>query len=452
MVLPDGTLPPINDSHVGLRRFLHYPEILYLRYGDESQLRWLHRYFHEQLDGWYVDLGYRRFPILSYPFFNRPPEIEIDPALTEEKGEPCVNMDGCGLAILRSDDPFTAQQVVMMDYGPYFKWHHHRDKLNLLYNDGKKEILLDLGYARNFWSESSFSHNTVVVDNTNQEGAGGQYLIFENLPGLKIVEAEAPDVYPQVSDYRRLVAMVETPSGRSYLLDVFDVAGGKIHDWYLHLDGATHDFENLPSDAWQPAKISPAQGQFEATEENPKPGQWKEDPVSVFFNITDTKGLSTDSAWDARWQLNNGAKVGLYFPQEEKQEVFLSRANGYRSYRVQKGQEKKNDLLIIRKKNPGDTFLSVIESYKDRGNVREVFILKNTTGGFALVVDLGDCQDILLISKNKGKMQSEHSGISIQFEGRFAFLRLRNGEPIKSNVIRGTMLKYGDRVLSQEEQ
>ncbi len=148
-------------------------------------------------------------------------------------------LSGFGLALLndRADDT-----GVSLYFGQHVN-HSHFDRLQLdLFAQGQP-LTPDLGYpdAMNVfvpgvwtWSVNTIAHNTVTVDAGAQPG---------NVPGVvelmadggwaQGIEVSAVGTYPQCSDYRRAVVLVDGPAGH-YAVDFFRVAGGHQHDYALH--------------------------------------------------------------------------------------------------------------------------------------------------------------------------------------------------------------------------
>ncbi|MBX3394236.1 MAG: heparinase II/III family protein [Phycisphaerae bacterium] len=148
-------------------------------------------------------------------------------------------LDGYGMAILnnRSD-----KVAVSMNYG--IRSHHgHKDRLNIeLFAHGSR-ISPDLGYpdfadattpGRFGWTANTISHNTVMVDGVPQEGNDrGTVLRFHRGTNLSVVDVDAPTSYPNTSQYRRTLVLVEVGED-AYLVDVFRVKGGGHHVLSLH--------------------------------------------------------------------------------------------------------------------------------------------------------------------------------------------------------------------------
>jgi hypothetical protein len=121
------------------------------------------------------------------------------------------------------------------------------------------------------WHTSTAGHVTVVVDERSQGNTGprgrrfrarssldaipgvpdwpwrfngenandfGRLRLYNtDFPHVKVVEAEAPASYESVvgvREYARTVALVRIDSRDAYVVDIFRVAGGTIHDYMLH--------------------------------------------------------------------------------------------------------------------------------------------------------------------------------------------------------------------------
>jgi len=119
--------------------------------------------------------------------------------------------------------------------------HCHGDRLNLL--TYSRDRLLT-GEKRTQYSDpdqrvysgASYAHNTVTVDETSQEHGDrlqGERIphleTFVDLPALSAAEAHGDQIYPQTRLYRRWLCQFD-----EYLLDLFRVEGGTLHDWFYH--------------------------------------------------------------------------------------------------------------------------------------------------------------------------------------------------------------------------
>ncbi len=166
-------------------------------------------------------------------------------------------LSGFGLALLNDAADETA---VSLYFGQHVN-HSHFDRLHFDLFARGQPMTPDLGYpdAMNAfvpgvwtWSVNTISHNTVTVDASAQPGnPPGMVEQFADAGWVRGIEVSAAGTYPQCSDYRRGLVLVDTADGR-YLVDFFRVAGGKQHDYSLH--GPTGQ-ATLADDKWSaPAK------------------------------------------------------------------------------------------------------------------------------------------------------------------------------------------------------
>lgn len=55
-----------------------------------------------------------------------------------------------------------------------------------------------------------------------------------------MADLSAPEVYPQTSTYRRVVAMIDIDEDTSYTVDIFRVVGGNEHHFSFHGAEGSH--------------------------------------------------------------------------------------------------------------------------------------------------------------------------------------------------------------------
>ncbi|TMV50577.1 hypothetical protein FE783_07705 [Paenibacillus mesophilus] len=155
-----------------------------------------------------------------------------------------TNLTGYGFTALRDGD--RAEQTLRdlwMYYGRTI-YHGHRDTLNIGLHAFGLDLSPDLGYPeftdskdmhRFQWVRNTVSHNTVVVDRSQQQSQWvSTPLHFDDGDRVKLVDVEASDVYPQTETYRRTTATVRVDDGNSYTVDLFRVKGGNDHHFSFH--------------------------------------------------------------------------------------------------------------------------------------------------------------------------------------------------------------------------
>jgi len=216
------------SSRAHLTAFRTYEEPLYAKalhdYCTTSQIRDI---FHKPLDD----------------------EIAAAAANIEPLGYSDQHLPAYGLAILQNENP-QAPIATSLYYG-MITGHSHHDRLQLDIFAQNASMIPDFGYPETCNSNDPrkpgffshvVSHNTVMVDQTDQRDVRGRCLAYDTGPVCQYVEAQIDNVYPQCNVYRRSVAMVEVSPAQAYFIDVFRVRGGSQHDWLLH--GTEADFES----------------------------------------------------------------------------------------------------------------------------------------------------------------------------------------------------------------
>lgn len=216
--------------------------------------------------------GFRDFPTLLHP----PVEAATPPADGRRVAPQRSRLlSGFGLALLND----TADETAVSLYFGQHVSHHHFDRLHFDLFARGQPLTPDLGYpdAMNVyvpgvwtWSVNTVAHNTVVVDAAAQPGnAPGVVELFADAGWARGIEVSAAGTYPQCDEYRRGLLLVDAPGGGRYLVDCFNVSGGRQQDYSLHGPTGTARFAD---DAW----TAPAPGTLAG--EHVKLGELYDDP------------------------------------------------------------------------------------------------------------------------------------------------------------------------------
>ena len=91
---------------------------------------------------------------------------------------------------------------------------------------GPDDAVLGLPDSRWRWGQSMACND-----------AGDLRLFSTEFPDVQVIEAEAKKAYDSIVDvtmYRRTIALVQIDDIDSYVVDIFRVRGGKVHDYMLH--------------------------------------------------------------------------------------------------------------------------------------------------------------------------------------------------------------------------
>ncbi|MBE6913115.1 MAG: hypothetical protein E7473_11390, partial [Ruminococcaceae bacterium] len=192
---------------------------------------------------------------LNYGLYAKDPERlekeileRIDPDYSAES----EIMTGFGFGILRDgiktkNATSATKTNSLRDAWIYFgitSGHGHFQMLHLGLDAFGLNIAPDTGYPeqtgtqpnRLQWVRTTVSHNTVTVNEKEQQGVtkAATPLYFEDAGKVKVIDVEAPEVYDETSQYRRCAIMIEANDEVSYTVDFFRVKGGDHHTYSFH--------------------------------------------------------------------------------------------------------------------------------------------------------------------------------------------------------------------------
>ena len=128
--------------------------------------------------------------------------------------------------------------------------HDHHDMLNLVLWAYEDELISDIGYTWTYRMYATFAlgHNLVVVDRETQKRTPTSGCLRAWHPcadGVQVVEASGPEAYPQCHAYGRTLFLIPVGDSDNLVLDVFEVAGGRTHEWMAHGSCSTHQTLNV---------------------------------------------------------------------------------------------------------------------------------------------------------------------------------------------------------------
>jgi hypothetical protein len=258
--MPDGYLPPFNDSGTLLLAGQdRYFEAAHNRYGDPQ--------FAAVLAG-----RTRGWPALFWGATELPKEPA--PALASEV------FPETGYAILRAAE---SDHTVALKFGPHGGGHGHNDKLGIISFARGGVQALDPGtqpYAaptHNTWDKVTVAHNTAVLDEATQAEATGKLLWHDFGEGYSAAAADAGPAYRNARLRRAILHTAE------YALDLFhvsDTTGAKRKiDWFYH------NYGELKTD-------------LPLVDYNAFP------PRNGYQHLKNNRALETDEAWQAVFDQN----------------------------------------------------------------------------------------------------------------------------------------------------
>ncbi len=342
--------------------------------------------------------------------------------------------------------------------------HGHLDRLNIGMFGFGFDLTPELGYPefatawphRNEWSITTISKNTVVVDEASQRtNWGGEPVFFKALPGLQAVEVLSPNVYPQTSEYRRMLAFIETKPGQAYAVDIFRVAGGRSHMRSFHGPSDQVSVQGIDLRLQDGGTLAGPEVPF-----GPHPDGAKF-PVGYSWLTRVARAVPQKNDWQLEWRLakgcngatgEEGIRLRLWDFTPGTDEVILF--NGTPPRNKPGNPDQLRYSLTCRRGEEGlaSTFVSVLEPYRVDPQIRRArrIAIKEVdphNGPVVLNVELADGAIDTIMYAPPG--QSLASG-GMEMDGRLGFIRRRGKTVERAALIGGRRLRDGRLELKSD--
>ena len=305
--------------------------------------------------------------------------------------------------------------------------HQHADRLNLLTYSrdrmltGEKTIFYH-DVKQRVYGGASYAHNTVTVDETSQ--LHGNLLTdhripridtFIDLPAAQVAEARGDKIYEQTNIYRRLICQFD-----EYLLDIFRVQGGKLHDWFYHGVGE------------EPVLSIPM-----------KKGTGFEPARYVVRGKEDYKFGVADDTITATWRIP--ADPDAEYPGRRRNVFSRVTVAGVPKQTTFVLSTHGNHSLMVRHAGTTAPFVAVHEAYFDRPVATNVRLLGGNREAVEVIHSDGSKRIALFESGSElGDLQLKGRCGVIEFDARHGLRSLL--------LVRGTELNYGSLQLRADRE
>ena len=343
--------------------------------------------------------------------------------------------------------------------------HQHADNLNFSLFAKGVEMLSDIGYSHTKlrrWTISTVGHNTVVIDRKEQNttNSDGDLVMFlPDAAGLSVVEARGERAYPGLADrYRRQLLLVPVSRTDAYVVDLFRVQGGTVHDWLLH--GSADD--EMTADCSVP--LTPRDGTLLESSETWVEPIGESSPVKPYGLIRQIRQATTGDSFAVTFRYSDtegpaaGGGVRTHLLGGPTTEIFLGKAP---RVRPAEGDDRRvydfwMPQLVARRR--GQTpleslFAAVHEPFGGEpflGPVRVLPLDPPGAGAVALEVQHGDVRDVIVSTLDDPPYPERRLPESISIQGRLGILRQRGGRVIGAWLVDGTRLSQGEFVLTNK--
>ena len=356
------------------------------------------------------------------------------------------DLGGYGLAVLETGKGDNRRAATLY-YGSSGAWHGHLDRLNIgMWSHGMC-MLPEMGYPAHWgtladlWTRGTPTHYCVEIDENRQTAKRAGHLnLLASADGVQVMDASGENAYRGIaSQYRRTVAMMDVSDQDSYLLDIFRVKGGKVHDYIFH---------GLPFGQFSTAGLALGAAQTKGTlmGEDIEYGKVADGMKTGGYQLlTNPRRSAPEGEWSVNWLLAD-KKLGLKMtmPAGSAKQVIVT--DGVPE--PAPGNPDKMEYVLARNDTGSSTFVSVIEPYKDKPSVRRVTAIEPDSDAAhddlaAVRVDVGGRRDYLF-SALDGARVSTFDSAKIEFAGEFGSITEDNSGITAMMLVNGSVLRRGD--------
>jgi len=339
--------------------------------------------------------------------------------------------------------------------------HSHMDNLTMSLFAKGKEMLPDLGYTwtqMRYWTACTAGHNTVVVNRSDQTGGGSDcdlLWFFPDCNGVSVVDADGKRGYQKIEGldmYRRVLAMVPVSAFDAYVVDIFRVRGGTMHDWTMNGDA--------DEDTTATCSLALAGKRKWMLEEGE---EWQEPTIEgarhhAYGMLRDMAMAKAEGGFEVGLKYADDAAKGMriHVLNAEPAEVWLGRSPSVRRMGVgtQGDMRKAYDFwmpkLLVRRQGEApvhSVFAAVEEPYEDRPFISKVERLELTPAdenAIALRVTHGEAVDTIISTLDEAPYAERTTADGIALRGKLGVIRKEAGQVTGVWLFEGERLSSGD--------
>jgi hypothetical protein len=351
-------------------------------------------------------------------------------------------------AVVRSGEGENAR-ALSIDYTERVG-HYHMAPLNLTLFAKGHELATDLGYmgSTHFmtvdWIKTFPAHNTVTIRGEDGDPMGtdnlrGDLRYFVDMPGLKAIDAAEEDAselakVPGTSRYQRTVALVDVDPEAAYVIDIFRLDGGHLHDWTFHSNGRHFqtdgiDLANRPDQEESLYDYS----RFTFTPTRRTKGanaKWGSERVAE-LGVGQSSG-----AWTATWgdvaeystegdppEIDSEVFLKLHMLDEPGSEVITGTGPAQR-WLDNRDLGEQMKIVTVRRSNTKqlNTFVAIHEPYRDAPFIERVDRMATRNNeSVAVQVTHKHGVDLILSNSSSDTCEIDNVDFSLQTDGELAF-------------------------------
>jgi len=240
------------------------------------------------------------------------------------------NLGGYGLGVFECRDG-PSHRAAYLYYGSADAWHGHHDRLTIGCFAQGRDLLPEMGYPSHWnakggrFTRGMPCHYIVEVDQRRSANKKSGYLDYFAVGSrARVMRAHAEAIYPGLARvYRRTFAMIDTVASAgtasqpktqptegsrgSFLIDLFHVQGGKLHDYHFH---------GLPFGTFTTQGLRHVSTQETGTLLGEKVA-WGKDTsknASGYDFLRNVRRHKADGVWSARWVGRDDCRLTYWMP------------------------------------------------------------------------------------------------------------------------------------------
>ena len=414
--LPTGNFPAFNDSNAFSRQLPGQLELVHALRPTPENRQLLNYFLKHYPSPWGQE----------YSLWLRPPEI-----LSTESVERPQSMNqgllhsGAGWAILRHRHNAETNAVALFA-GPYAGGHSHNSTLSYLYCHAGREVISDLGYLSWWhnlreWNNSALAHNIVLIDRAPQKNSRlGIAELFAGQGEIQAMRFDAASAWPGIARrYARSLYSIPLPSKSQYLIDIFDVEGGKEHLWCFHADGATWKLPETLS--FRPAAI----------------GEFASKAAGADFLKEVSAADLPPGTHITEWHYDRELTTRVHWINRHPMTLIRAVGSGLRDQKTPDAEVPLH-LQLIRAQGPSNRFVAVVECYSGTPEVLKVEPVPIPNGDLILRITTQSGEDLFQMSADgrSSALLRRERGVPILAwaEGGAAIHGVRSPAPVKTRI------------------
>lgn len=345
----------------------------------------------------------------------------------------------------------------VLNWGSGLDGHSHNDMLSLLYFGEQMLMLSPPEYPAHradaireeWWRGGAAAHNTVVIDGVNHTRSRGKPCLWGESPQLSLVQAFADGAYPGTKhELRRTAMLIDTrPDRTPYLLDIFEVRGGRSHDYFLQA---------------QAPKYGPAET-LAVMSPRLKPSG-KPDLAALldsgreagYAYIGEPAAAPLGHSGELRWHFpvdGHGATLRALPLADGAETLCCGDAPGVRN--VKERDQSRTVKKVVRRRTGRQPlqscFITAFESYRDGREPDLLHLERLPVAGHAVALKVthGAGSDLVLLRTGPGNFSLRSTATPLFFDGDAALLSLSPaGQLIRATLVGGSRLRFGDREIA----